>query len=80
MMLFVHQSKVWSVKVKYWFQVFPLILPLPLLSGCTDEPPQLLIPGLQRTLGESFDKGVESFIAPRHSSVNYRHNNQFHAT
>lgn len=71
MMLFVHQSEVWSVKVKYWFHNFPLIFPLPLLSGCTAEPPRLLIPGLQRTLGECFDKGVESFIPPCYSEVNY---------
>lgn len=75
-----HQSEVWSVKVKDRVQVFPLIFQLPLLSGCTAEPPQLLIPGLQRTLGECFDKGVGSFIPPHHSEVNYRYNNQFHAT
>lgn len=52
----------------------------PLLSGCTAEPPRLLILGLRRTLGEGFDKGVECFIPPRYSEVNYRYNNQFHAT
>lgn len=76
----VHQSEVWPVKVKYQFQVFHSIFPLLPLSGCTAEPPPLLILGLQRTLGECLDKGVEGFIPPRYSEVNYRYNNQFHAT
>lgn len=30
--------------------------------------------------GRVFDKGVECLIPPRYSEVNYRYNNQFHAT
>lgn len=56
-----------------------LIFLSPSPSGFTAESALISIPGLQRAVGESFDKRVECFIPPCYSEVNYRCN-QFHAT
>lgn len=68
-----------SVKGKDYSLHFPLIFLSLSLSSFTAESRLILIPGLQRAVGEWFDKGVECFILPRYSEVNYRCN-QFHAT
>lgn len=73
----VHQYEVQSVKDDSLH--LPLIFISASLSGFTAESPLILIPALQRAVGEWFEKGVECFIPPCDSKVNYRCN-QFHAT
>lgn len=51
----------------------------PLHLASHAESPLILIPALQRAVGEWFEKGVECFIPTCNSKVNYRCN-QFHET